>query len=153
MEVKKLSEEEIIEIRSKAEALYREGKFYCSEAVVKAVLDGLGVEYPERAVAMASGFPVGIGGAECLCGALAGGVMSLGYIYGRTEGGSPEVADTMALSRELHGKFIERNRITCCRALTRGMVKGTPEHMSQCIRFTGEMAEDTLRIIMKRSIK
>jgi C_GCAxxG_C_C family probable redox protein len=33
---------------------------------------------------MASGFPVGIGGSGCTCGAIAGGVMAIGMFFGRT---------------------------------------------------------------------
>ena len=32
---------------------------------------------------MASGFPVGIGGSGCTCGAIAGGIMALGMVFGR----------------------------------------------------------------------
>ncbi len=145
--MKEITESEIKACREKAEEFYAKGDFYCSEAVVKSVLDATGIDYPKEAVAMASGFPVGIGGAECVCGALSGGVMALGFLYGRTEGGSPKVAKAMAVSNQLHNLFIKRNRITCCRVLTRGMTKGSPEHMQQCIRFTGEVAEDVMRLI------
>jgi hypothetical protein len=33
--------------------------------------------------------------------------------------------------------------------LTKGMVLGTPDHMSQCIAFTGEVAEETAKIIAR----
>lgn len=145
--MKEITEETIKACRECAEKSYTIGDFYCSEAVIKSVLDATEIDYPAQAVAMASGFPVGIGGAGCVCGALSGGVMALGYLYGRTEGGSPIVEKAMALSNKLHNTFVQRNRTTCCRALTRGMVKGSPDHMKQCIRFTGEVAEDVMRII------
>ncbi len=145
--MKEITESVIKTCRERAEESYSNGDFYCSEAVIKSVLDAIEVEYPEKAIAMASGFPVGIGGAECVCGALSGGIMALGYLYGRTEGGSPQVEKAMSVSNKLHNLFVKRNRITCCRALTRGMVKGSTEHMKQCVRFTGEVAEDVMRII------
>ncbi len=37
---------------------------------------------------MASGFPIGLGKSGCLCGAVSGGQMALGMIYGRVEGES-----------------------------------------------------------------
>ncbi|MGL5920663.1 MAG: C-GCAxxG-C-C family (seleno)protein [Bacteroidales bacterium] len=139
----------ITEVRETAQSYYANGDFYCSEAVVKSVLEGLGISYAPEIVAAASGFPVGIGGAECLCGAISGGIMAIGYVYGRTEAKSEKVNKAMALSKELHGLFVKRNRCTCCRVLTKGMTKGSSEHMKQCVRFTGEVAEDTFRLIVE----
>ena len=134
-------------IRENAEQLYRDGSFYCSEAVVKAVLEGFGEEVSHHIIAMSSGFPVGIGGAECTCGAISGGVMTIGYFFGRSESSAPEVAKSMELSKQLYDRFISRNRCSCCRILTKNMVKGSKEHMEQCIRFTGEVAQDCVEII------
>lgn len=139
------------QVRERAEEYYRNGDFYCSEAVVKAVLEGAGAELSRETIAMASGFPVGIGGAECTCGALSGGVMALGYFFGRAKAKEPQVKRAMALSKELHDSFKQRNKATCCRVLTKGMTKGSPQHMSQCVRLTGEVAEDVARIIERES--
>ncbi len=146
--MKQLTVQEIERTAEIAESYYRDGKFFCSEAVVKGVLDALEVEYDPKAIAMASGFPVGIGGAQCLCGAVSGAVMAMGYLYGRTEPGDPRVKEAMARSREVHQRFVNRNKVTCCKVLTRGMVKGTPEHMAQCVRFVGEVTKDTLEIAL-----
>lgn len=138
---------DIQQIRQSAENYYRNGDFYCSEAVVKAVLEGFDVAVSHETIAMASGFPVGIGGAGCTCGALSGGVMAIGYFFGRSTAKGSEVGKAMQLSRQLHDKFKSLNGCTCCRTLTRGMVKGSAQHMNQCVRFTGEMAEETALII------
>ena len=61
-------------------------------------------EIPIEAVAMASGFPVGVGGAKCICGALSGGYVS-GLLFGRTEAKGEQVNKTMALANELHQSF------------------------------------------------
>lgn len=66
-------------IREEAEAYYRNGDFYCSEAIVATIRQHFDAEIPIEAVAMASGFPVGVGGAKCICGALSGGG---GYVSG-----------------------------------------------------------------------
>lgn len=136
-------------VRENAEQLYRDGSFYCSEAVVKAVLEGFGEKVSHHIIAMSSGFPVGIGGAECTCGAISGGVMTIGYFFGRSESGAPEIAKSMELSKQLYDRFISRNRCSCCKILTKNMVKGSEEHMEQCIRFTGEVAQDCVEIIEK----
>ena len=52
----------VAQIRKDAESYYRNGDFYCSEAIVKSIKDGFGLELPDSVIAMASGFPVGMGG-------------------------------------------------------------------------------------------
>lgn len=136
--------EEIVE---RAEQFYQKGELYCSEAVIKSVLEGFGEEVPHHIIAMSSGFPLGIGGAQCTCGAIIGGVMAIGYFFGRSKEGSPEVGKCMQLSKELYDKFILRNKCSCCKILTRNMTKGSQIHMNQCVRFTGEVASDCVEII------
>lgn len=49
-------------IRKIAEDYYRNGDFYCSEAVVKTIIDEFQIDVSEDVIKMASGFPVGMGG-------------------------------------------------------------------------------------------
>lgn len=134
-------------VKTEAEKLYREGSFYCSEAVLKSVLEAMGETPSHEIIAMSSGFPVGIGGAGCTCGAISGGVMAIGYFFGRSEAKSNNVAKCMTLSNELYKRFINRNRYSCCKILTKKLELGSKEHMEQCIRFTGEVASDCFEII------
>lgn len=134
-------------IRKIAEDYYRNGDFYCSEAVVKTIIDEFQIDVSEDVIKMASGFPVGMGGMGCTCGALTGGVMAIGLVYGRSQGKDPKVNKAMELSAKLYQIFCERHKVSCCKVLTRGMEKGSPEHMQQCIAFTGEMAYEAAKII------
>jgi C_GCAxxG_C_C family probable redox protein len=136
-------------IKKKAEEYYRCGEFYCSEAIVKTIKDEFELELPDQVIAMASGFPVGIGGSGCTCGALTGGIMALGMFFGRTNAGDPAVNKIMSLSKELHDIFKSRHKSTCCRVLTKGMEMGSKEHMEQCVYFTGEIAAETAKIILR----
>lgn len=136
-------------IRTTAEEYYRDGDFFCSEAIVKVIKDEFELDIPDEVVAMASGFPVGIGGSGCTCGAVAGGIMALGLFFGRTEAKDEKVKNAMALSKELHDFFKGKNRSTCCRVLTRGMKLGEKEHKDQCIYFTGLVAEHTAKMICR----
>ncbi len=136
-------------IRQTAESYYRNGDFYCSESIVKTIRDEFELNLPDNVIAMASGFPIGIGNSGCICGAIVGGVMALGMFFGRTQGKDIRVNKAMALSNELHDIFSIRHKVLCCRILTKGMVLGTQEHMSQCIAFTGEVAEETAKIIAR----
>lgn len=138
-------------IRKIAENYYRNGDFYCSEAVVKTIIDEFQIDVSEDVIKMASGFPVGMGGMGCTCGALTGGVMAIGLVYGRSQGKDPKVNKAMELSAKLYQIFCERHKVSCCKVLTRGMEKGSPEHMEQCIAFTGEMAYEAAKIIAENA--
>lgn len=128
-------------VQRDAEDNYRAG-FFCCEALVQAVRDNLALDVPEEVIAMSSGMAVGMGRSGCVCGALNGGVMTLGMLFGRTEPGGPtdpRVVRVMALTGELHDWFRRqtgRNAV-CCRVLTRGMDMGAGEHREQCIGLTG----------------
>ena len=138
-------------IRKIAEDYYRNGDFYCYEAVVKTIIDEFQIDVSEDVIKMASGFPVGMGGMGCTCGALTGGVMAIGLVYGRSQGKDPKVNKAMELSAKLYQIFCERHKVSCCKVLTRGMEKGSPEHMEQCIAFTGEMAYEAAKIIAENA--
>lgn len=138
-------------IRKIAEDYYRNGDFYCSEAVVKTIIDEFQIDVSEDVIKMASGFPVGMGGMGCTCGALTGGVMAIGLVCGRSQGKDPKVNKAMELSAKLYQIFCERHKVSCCKVLTRGMEKGSPEHMEQCIAFTGEMAYEAAKIIAENA--
>lgn len=134
-------------VRETAEEYYRKGDFYCSEAVVKTIKDTFELDFSDEVIKMASGFPVGIGGSGCTCGAVSGGVMALGMVFGRSNAQDPKVMKTMELSAELHERFREKRKFVCCKILTKGMDFGKKEHLEQCIAITGEVAEIVADII------
>lgn len=141
------------QIREIAEAYYRNGDFYCSEAVVKTLVDELQIDASDDVIKLASGFPVGMGGMGCTCGALTGGIMAIGLAYGRSEAKDPAVNKAMELSAKLYQIFCDRHKVSCCKVLTRGMEKGSKEHMDQCIAFTGEMAYEAAKLILEEQNK
>ena len=141
-------EEKIIrEAKERAESLYRDGDYLCSEAVFTVVNDYLGRPVPADAVRLASGFPVGMGKAGCACGALSGGVMALGLKFGRTQP-KAEMPDMFRVSKELHDEFKKKLRSTCCRVLIKKFEFGSPEHLTQCIYITGQVAEMVMEKIL-----
>jgi C_GCAxxG_C_C family probable redox protein len=144
---------DLVKIRDTAEAYYRNGDYYCSESVVKTIKDAFDLHLPDSVVAMASGFPIGIGGAGCTCGAVNGGIIALGLFFGRSRPKDNRVNKAMELARELHDTFRKRHRSLCCRTLTKFMILGSRKQMEQCISFTGEVAEETARIIIREHIK
>lgn len=142
---------DIAKIRQQAEEYYRSGDYYCSEAIVRTIRDEFALPYSDNVVALASGFPVGIGGSGCTCGALAGGVMALGMVFGRVAPKDPKVQKTMSLAKELHDKFVGNHHCACCRALTRGVEFASPERKAKCVSFTGEVAEEIAKIIVREN--
>lgn len=144
------NEVSVAKITKDAEELFR-GGFFCSEAVVSAIRSNFELDVPEEVIAMASGFPIGIGRSKCLCGAVSGGVMAIGLIFGRTVQKDPQVEQTLALSKELHDWFKEANgkNALCCRILTKEFDMGAGEHKEQCIRFTGMVAGKVAEMIIR----
>lgn len=129
------------QIQVAAEENFRKG-FYCCEALVKTIIDEFELDVPKEVIALASGMAVGVGKSGCLCGAVNGGVMALGLLFGRSEQDgptNPKSIKCMQLTHELHSWFMETNgkKSACCRVLTREYNMGKGEHKSQCIYFTG----------------
>lgn len=126
--------------------------FACSESVICALRKHFKIDLSDDAIAMSSGFPWGLGGAGCICGALAGGIMILGYFFGRTTPGDPQIQQCFKLSQELHDHFFKTCGASCCRALTRGMEKNSPERKSQCTDFVKDTVKTTAEIILRELI-
>ncbi len=131
------------EIKETAEEYFRKGELFCSESVVKTINDALGQPYSEDVVKLASGFPIGLGKAQCLCGAVSGGEIALGMVYGRVHGESmnPKMFDK---AKELHDFTKDEYKSLCCRVITREWAGDhfmSPERKEHCISITGKIAE------------
>jgi C_GCAxxG_C_C family probable redox protein len=139
--------------RADAEKLYREGRFYCSEAVVSAIRANIAPEMPEALIAAASGFPVGVGRSLCLCGAVSGGVIALGYFFGRTEplgADDPKSVNAIKLAGELQDSFRKaHNGVLCCHIHTNDGRMEFEKLKAQCEGFTGEIAAKAAEIITR----
>lgn len=141
------------EVQKHAEDSYRNG-FFCCEAVLDTIRKDFQIDVPETIVGMASAMAIGAGRSGCMCGALNGGILTLGMIFGRTQPlgpKDPDVNHCMALSNELHNWFKENNKknAVCCRVLTREFDMGKGEHKAQCIWLTGLVAYKVAEIICR----
>ena len=143
VDTKELTKEELLDkVQSNAEQLFRSGTYFCSESVVQTINELLGKPYDENVVKLASGFPIGIGKAGCLCGAVSGGQMALGMVYGRVEGEAMQ--DKMfEEAKGLHDYIKNEYKSTCCRVITRewsGDDFKSQERKNHCITITGKVA-------------
>ncbi|MBS6508753.1 MAG: C_GCAxxG_C_C family protein [Paraclostridium bifermentans] len=132
-------EQRVSEIRKTAEGYFERGEFFCSEAVVKTINDELGKPFSDEVTKLASGFPIGVGKSGCLCGAVSGGVMALGMVYGRCHGEAMH-EDMFKHAADLHDRIKELYKSTCCRVMTRNFEFQSPERKAHCIKITGEVA-------------
>lgn len=148
-EEEKMKTVDLNEVYNLAGERFRNGDFFCSEAIVSTIRDVFDPNMPIEIISTASGFPVGVGRQKCMCGAISGGVIALGYFFGRTQAGDTKVNKTLELTSELHQTFREKNKVACCSILTKGMDMAAGEHKDQCVRFTSEMAKETARIIAR----
>jgi len=123
--------------------------FACSESVIYAIRKHFDVEISDDAIAMSSGFPWGLGGGGCICGALAGATMCIGYFFGRRTPGDPKITRCFAITNELHDRFKEAHGATCCRVLCRGMEKDSPERKAKCTEMVKNTVVITAEIILK----
>lgn len=126
-------------VQEKAEGYFQRGEFFCSEAVVHTINEFLGWPFHESITKMASGFPVGMGKAGCLCGAVSGGQMALGMAFGRNHGEA--MKDTMfPIAAELHDFIKKEYKSTCCRVIVKDFEFGSPERKNHCVTITGLVA-------------
>ncbi len=138
-----LTKEELLDkVQENAEQLFRSGTYFCSEAVLQTINELLGMPYDANVVKLASGFPIGMGKAQCLCGAVSGGQMALGIVYGRVEG-EPMQDKMFDISKNLHDYIKDEYKSLCCRVITKewqGDNFKSPERKNHCITITGKVA-------------
>lgn len=121
-------------------AQYYEAGYHCGESVVKAVNEVAGNPMPDDVFRLASGFCEGISGSRCTCGALAGGVMAIGLLGGRT---SPDDAweAPWDATTELRRDFIEDQGTTLCDPIAERMGgMRHPQRWAHCTDLVGRTA-------------
>ncbi len=114
-------------MREKALENFKNG-YSCSESIVKAAIEeGL---CDENLFSCATPFSGGMG-SGCLCGAISGAQIVIGYLYGKNN-----KFNNPALAREkaklLIEKFKEKHKATCCRVLSKDFDFHSPERRKHC---------------------
>ena len=116
------------EIALRAENLFRNG-FNCCESMLKSSIEVLNLPLPEDAYLMGRFFREGVAGSGCICGALVGGIMMLGFlskgnIYG------------VEKAEHFKNKFIEEYGSTCCRVIRKKQSLTERFRNKQCKQIT-----------------
>ena len=145
-----LKEISIIKVREDAEEAFNQGNFRCTEAIVYSIRKNIDPDMPIEMIAVASAFTVGVGRAKCMCGAVSGAIICLGYFFGRTQPKDPKCEKCLDLAGELQKSFRDNHKgVLCCHVQTKGMDMASGEHKVQCVGFTGEMAAKAAEIIAR----
>lgn len=135
------------ELASQAVDLFKNGLF-CSEAILQVFNKHLNLGLNDNAIKMATGFGAGLGASKCCCGALTGAVLVLSAVKGRTNS-NDTVDEVFALTQELHDRFKQKYKATCCRILTKNVEWGAPEHHQYCEQFVSGAVEILVDILDK----
>jgi C_GCAxxG_C_C family probable redox protein len=131
------------EIRQIVLKHYSQG-FHCAESISRTIHE----LFPEQSGPVdkvASGFCGGIGRThEDVCGALSGGVIALGSMYGR-EQGDGNIDRLVALSAEFRRRFVSEFGTTVCKDVIENS-KRMPG-IADCKDVTGRAASILFRLI------
>jgi C_GCAxxG_C_C family probable redox protein len=112
--------------------------FHCAEAILKTFTDAVGNKPDPDITKLASGFGGGIGGSHTdTCGALTGGIIALGWLFGRKDPGD-DITKVISLSAEFRNKFISRFGATDCKTILASL--GDQENALKCKKLTAEAA-------------
>ena len=125
--------------------------YACSESVIYALRKNFGWDdMTDDAIAMSSGFPWGLGGVGCLCGAVAGGTMSIGYCFGRRTPGDPCINRCFQLTCEFGNAVVEKFGSCCCGKLIEEFEdRNAPERKAKCADVVAFWVETAARIIAR----
>ena len=120
----------------KAAEYFNQG-YSCSESIVmEAIEKGL---VPKELLPVATSFSGGMG-SGCLCGAIAGSQIVLGYLFDRENQAGNDV-QARATAREFISEFTKTHKATCCRVLTRGMEMASPERKAHCSNMVNDCSK------------
>lgn len=134
------------EIVKKTEQYFNNG-YNCAQAVALSNLEVLEGK-TEGIIQLAAGLGHGMN-AGCTCGALSGGVLTIGMLMAGkdTKGFDKAIARVTA---ELHRRFVEEFKTTCCRGLRK---KLSPFKNARCKQITIFTAALTFELLQEAGIK
>lgn len=120
----------------KAAEYFNQG-YSCSESIImEAVEKGL---VPKELLSVATSFSGGMG-SGCLCGAIAGSQIVLGWLFGKNNQNNNDPQARM-LAKQFIEEFKKSHKATCCRVLTAGMDMASPERKAHCTNMVNDCSK------------
>ncbi len=134
----------------RAADLYGAHRLCCSESVIVTINGGFKGNLPqESALQLGAGLCNGMGGAGCSCGALSGAVAVLGICAGPHSKTGLRKKRFRLLVKEMHDRFRERFKATCCRVLSKKVKHDPKAHLANCLELTKGGAEIAVRLLLE----
>lgn len=126
-----------------------ESGFHCAESIFSALLNHFPTDMPPTVVRCASAFCGGIGKSrEEACGALTGGVMAIGALFGRTTAGA-DIDRAWRTAADFRRRFLESFGATRCGQLMDDF--GEQENLGRCKQMTAR-ATGMLKDLIEREL-
>jgi len=127
---------------------YLNSGFHCAEAVSKAIVETYSRASDNGIPRVATAFGGGIGRThQEICGALTGGIIAVGCLFGRSKAGDDWTAAAEIVA-ELRSRFIRKYGTTNCEALLE--MFGPQEDFIRCKQLSGEVASMLAMILEER---
>jgi C_GCAxxG_C_C family probable redox protein len=118
MALKNLDHEKLIRRVERLHTQHVEEKLSCSERTFLTVHNVVDTDVPSEVVALLTGFAGGVGGTHAsVCGAVSGGVASLGLIYGRRHPAEEQRDRAYEVARDFFCQFKSRFGSEICGVL------------------------------------
>ena len=136
---------ESIELAAARAAEYKLGGFHCSEAVVRACSEAVGLRLSDDVLRISCGFRGGGGGYMDRCGVIEAGCMLISHLYGRLIPAQSDWEYSYLICL-LHDRFREHFGTVYCRdILPEERKKSDPV----CIRVYREGAEIVAKLLLE----
>ena len=160
----------IVDKAFKLGKLYEQKNTGCAQTVIAAIFEALGI-WNEDVFRAASGLADGLGlTGDGSCGALVGGSMVIGYLYGRGKENFQDMNKPMksyALVKKLHDKYVSEYASCRCHDVQHHLMGRTYDlwnaeelkeafksgMMNHCSDLVGNVASLTTKIILNAGFK
>jgi C_GCAxxG_C_C family probable redox protein len=132
---------------------FREG-YNCTQSVLMAGQEALGLEIPSDIIKATAGFSGGIGYSGCVCGALTGAVMLIGLArqglgggLGQSETDARRNRRVAKESAQFYRWFEKEFSSPCCRIIRQGRPFSNKEVEKRCTEVTAQTARKVVDIL------
>lgn len=139
-----MDQKPLIQLAGERTVSYRESGAHCAEAVIRGVAEALGIPVDRRVLWAVMGLTGGAETYQDRCGALAGGSVLIGTVFGRRQGDEDNTCPS-DLTRRLHENFHKANGTTVCRLMVQPAEGHFAEHCTPDVyRGTAEKAAELI---------